>query len=112
MLTVHEITTYRVPYPDRIERDAESIGGATRAMRLGRPALHRAPHPDRVYWTSEEYQRDYSARSALALGLLILRAQRREVAAEPLYVRRWHNLGDQRCPACKSITGHASWCDR
>lgn len=52
------------------------------------------------------------ARSALALGLRILRAQRREVAAEPLYVRRWHNLGDQRCPACKSITGHASWCDR
>lgn len=51
-------------------------------------------------------------RSALALGLRILRAQRREVAAEPLYVRRWHNLGDQRCPACKSITGHASWCDR
>ena len=78
MLTVHEITTYRVPYPDRIERDAESIGGATRAMRLGRPAIHRAPHPDRVYWTSEEYQRDYSARSALALGLRILRAQRRE----------------------------------
>lgn len=80
MLTVHEITTYRVPYPDRIERDAESIGGATRAMRLGRPALHRAPHPDRVYWTTEEYQRDYSARSALALGLWILRAQRREIA--------------------------------
>lgn len=78
MLTVHEITTYRVPYPDRIERDVESVGGATRALRLGRPVLRRAPRSDQVYWTTEEYQRDYSARSALALGLWILRAQRRD----------------------------------
>ena len=51
-------------------------------------------------------------RSALALGLRILRAQRREANAEPLHVRRWHGVGSQRCPSCQSLTGHAFWCDR
>ena len=52
------------------------------------------------------------ARRALALGLRILRAQRREANAEPLHVRRWHGVGSQRCPSCQSVTGHAFWCDR